>query len=67
MNEMLDPETELNAVVGVQIVSQLKEAGVGTSPITDKKPTLKKLLEMSEVIQVKKSKDEVTSTEQKQD
>jgi hypothetical protein len=45
VTEMLGSDTELSAVVGVQIVSQLKEAGVDTSKLMEKKPTLRRLLE----------------------
>ncbi len=48
VTEMLKPDTELNAVVGVQIVSQLRAAGVDTSKLTEKKPTLGRLLKEME-------------------
>lgn len=44
VKELLTPDTELNAVVGVQVLGQLKDAGVDTSKVELKQPTLARLL-----------------------
>lgn len=44
VKELLTPDTELNAVVGVQILGQLREAGVDTSKIEMERPTLGRIL-----------------------
>jgi hypothetical protein len=44
VRELLNPETELSAVVGVQILGQLKDSGIDTSKVEMKQPTLARLL-----------------------
>jgi hypothetical protein len=44
VKELLSPDTELSAVVGVQILGQLKDAGVDTSKIELERPSLGRIL-----------------------
>lgn len=58
VTELLSPDSDLTAVVGVRVVSELKEAGVDTSKLLEKKPTLRRLFEELESAEHKSVQEE---------
>jgi hypothetical protein len=57
VTELLSPDSDLTAVVGVRVVSELRDAGVDTSKLLDKKPTLRRLFEQLEATDKEKKDD----------
>jgi len=63
VTELLSGDTDLSAVVGVKVTSVLKDAGVDTSKILEKKPTIRRLLEELEEAEETEKTKKKSSTE----
>lgn len=66
VSELLTEDSEFSAVVGVRVVSQLREAGIDPEKFLEKKPTIKRILEEIEASEKKTEPSDTKEVQEKE-